>query len=217
VAEVSGSIGGLAATFDIDTGARTSVGLNSPFVQRHALRARFKPSIEAVTGWGLGGATRGTVARVRELKIGTLGIPDVVVDMSLPRQGVLSHAAPSGNLGSGLLKRFVVTFDYARQRVFLRTRTDVAQRDAYDRAGLWLNRARTGFRVEGVVAGSPAAAAGLLPGDHVVAVDGRPWASLELHALREMLRELPAGTVVGISVVRGEARRDVALTLRNLI
>lgn len=217
VAEVSGSIGGLAATFDVDTGARTSVGLNSPFVQRHALRARFVPSIEAVTGWGLGGATRGIVARVRALKIGTLSVPDVIVDMSLPRQGVLSHAAPSGSLGSGLLKRFVVTFDYARQRIFLRARSDVMQRDAYDRAGMWLNRAKAGFRVEGVVAGSPAAAAGLSPGDHIVAVDGRLWANVELHALREMFRELPAGTVVRLTVVRGEVRRDTVLTLRNLI
>jgi Aspartyl protease len=112
VPEIEGDIDGIKAAFDIDTGSRASVGLYGPFVLRHGLRGRFTPSIETVTGWGLGGPSRGTVARVKRVRLGTIAVNDVVVDMSRQTQGVLSHAAPSGSIGSGLLKRFTVTFDY---------------------------------------------------------------------------------------------------------
>lgn len=217
VPEVTGSIAGIPATFDVDTGSRVSVGLNSPFVQMHALRARFRPSIEAVTGWGLGGATRGTVARAERITLGPVNVRDIVVDMSWPRQGLLSNAAPAGSIGSGLLKRFTVTFDYTRQRLFLSERRDVPQRDGYDRSGLWINRDKRGFRIDAVVVGSPAAAAGLAVDDVIVTVDGRAAADLELSAVRDVLRDRAPGTVVRLGVVRAGARREVALTLRNLI
>jgi predicted aspartyl protease len=217
VPEVAGSIDGVAASFDIDTGSRASVGLNSPFVQRHALRARFKPSVEAVTGWGLGGATRGTVARVRDLRLGSVAIKDVVVDMSLQRQGVLSHAAPAGSIGSGLLKRFVVTFDYQRQRLYLRRHASSGERDAFDRSGLWINLGEGGFRVDGVVLGSPAARAGIANGDVIVSIDGRTSSSLALDDVRDRLRDAAVGTRVVLTVRSGGRTRDAVIVLRDLI
>lgn len=217
VPEVEGEIGGIAATFDVDTGSRASIGLNSPFVQKHALRARFKPSIDAVTGWGLGGPTRGTVARAERIRLGTVTVPNVVVDMSLQRLGALTHTAPAGSIGSGLLQRFIVTFDYPRQRIYLLAQPGGVTRDAYDRSGLWINQGPRGFRIDAVAAGSPAARAGLREGDVVVAVDGRPWGRLLLNDVRDVLRDGLAGTVVRLTVRSGGATREIALTLRDLI
>lgn len=217
VPEVEGEIGGVAATFDIDTGSRASVGLNSPFVQKHALRERFKPSIDAVTGWGLGGPTRGTVARVNRVRLGSVSVPDVVVDMSLQRLGALTSAAPSGSIGSGLLQRFVATFDYSRQRMYLLAQPSARVRDAYDRSGLWINQGAGGFRVDGVVAASPAARAGIVEGDVIVAVDGVRTAALLLNDVRDRLRDGLPRTVVRLTVRSGGATREVAITLRDLI
>jgi predicted aspartyl protease len=217
VPEIDGEIGGVAATFDVDTGSRASVGLNSPFVQRHALRARFKPSIDAVTGWGLGGPTRGTLARAPNVRVGTVVVPDVVVDMSLQRLGALTSAQPSGSIGSGLLKRFVVTFDYPRQRIHLSALPGAGARDGYDRSGLWLNLGAGGFRIDAVVAGSPADEAGLRDGDMIVAVNGVRAGQLSLNDVRDRLREAPAGTVVRLSVRRGRTTREVTIKLRDLI
>lgn len=217
VPEVEGEIGGIAATFDVDTGSRASIGLNSPFVQKHALRARFKPSIDAVTGWGLGGPTRGTVARAERIRLGAVTVPNVVVDMSLQRLGALTHTAPAGSIGSGLLRRFIVTFDYPGQRIYLLAQPGGATRDAYDRSGLWINQGPRGFRIDAVADGSPAARAGLREGDVVVAVDGRPWGRLPLNDVRDLLRDGLPGTVVRLTVRNGGATREVALTLRDLI
>jgi predicted aspartyl protease len=217
VPEVAGNIDGIAATFDVDTGSRASIGLNSPFVQKHALRARFTPSIDAVTGWGLGGPTRGTVARVGRVRLGPVAVSNVVVDMSLQRLGALTNTAPAGSIGSGLLQRFIVTFDYPHQRIYLLAGPGASAKDGYDRCGLWINQGPNGFRVDAVVAQSPAARAGIVEGDIIVAVDGVRASSLLLHDVRATLRDTPAGTVVRFTVRRGDAKREVAVTLRDLI
>ncbi|MCE9524018.1 MAG: aspartyl protease family protein, partial [Alphaproteobacteria bacterium] len=217
VPEVEGSIDGIAASFDIDTGSRASVGLNSPFVQKHALRAALRPSIDAVTGWGLGGPTRGTVARAKRLMLGKFAVDDVVVDMSVQRLGATGQTSPAGNIGSGLLKRYVVTFDYAKQRIFLAPHARTAVREGYDRSGLWINGDRKGFRVDAVVAGSPAALAGMRDGDIIVGVDGVRALSLGLSDVRDRLRDGEPGSLVSLSVLSGRVTRVVMLKLRDLI
>ncbi|MEQ1868248.1 MAG: PDZ domain-containing protein, partial [Micropepsaceae bacterium] len=216
VPEIEGAIDGIEAAFDIDTGSRMSVGLYGPFVLRHGLRGRFTPSIETVTGWGLGGPSRGTVARVRRVRLGTIAINDVVVDMSRQTQGVLSHTAPSGSIGSGLLKRFRVTFDYPHQRIYLAPAARTHERDAYDRSGLWINQARGGFQVVDVVERSPAALAGLREGDTITAVDGAAASSMSLGIVRDRLRDGAPGTEVRLTMQREKRTQVVALRLRDL-
>ncbi|MFM9863639.1 MAG: aspartyl protease family protein [Micropepsaceae bacterium] len=216
VPEIEGDIDGIKAAFDIDTGSRMSVGLYGPFVLRHGLRGRFKPSIETVTGWGLGGPSSGTVARVKRVRLGTIAVNDVVVDMSRQTQGILSHAAPSGSIGSGLLKRFTVTFDYPRQQVYFAPAARTQERDAYDRSGLWINQARGGFRVVDVVERSPAALAGLREGDTITAVDGAAAASMSLGNVRDRLRDGAPGTEVRLTILRERHTQVVALRLRDL-
>jgi hypothetical protein len=217
VPEIEGDIDGIPASFDIDTGSRMSVGLHSPFVLKHGLRARFRPSIEAMTGWGLGGPSRGTVARVKRLRLGPIAVNDVVVDMSRQTQGVLSHAVPAGNIGSGLLRRFTITLDYRRQRIHFAPNARTNVPDSYDRAGLWINRDAGAFRVVDVVERSPAALAGMRTGDLIVAVDGVRAAAIGLGELRNRWVEMPAGTDVKLTLRRENIERVVAFRLRDLI
>lgn len=215
VPEIEGEIAGIPSSFDIDTGSRAGLTLNSPFVQRHALRPQFTPAIDGVTGWGLGGPTRGTVARVKRFRLGSLTIDGAIMDMSLQREGTLSHRAPAGSIGNGLLKRFALTFDYPRQRIYFQPQATTPE--PFDRAGLWINRAPGGFRIDEVFAGSPAAAAGLKTDDIIVAIDGVGVHALELEATRARLREAPVGTRLRFTVRSGGAKRDVNVVLRDLI
>jgi serine protease DegQ len=61
--------------------------------------------------------------------------------------------------------------------------------------------------------GSPAARAGIRPGDVIVAVDGRPVEAVE--QVLAALRRSGAGQRLRLSVVRGGARRDVDVTLEE--
>ena len=65
-----------------------------------------------------------------------------------------------------------------------------------------------------MIAGAPAAKAGLKVGDVITAVDGKPAASLALPELRQRLRNDKPGTVV-VFAVKGKG--DVKVTLKDLI
>ena len=217
IPQVEGEIDGLAGKFDIDTGSRASLDLLGPFVERHGLRARYAPKLEGVTGWGVGGPARAAVGRAQLLKLGDVTVPAPVTELTLQQKGAFTDPYVAGNVGAGVLKRFNIVFDYGRQRMIFEKNANYAKVDAFDRAGMWMNEAEGGFDVMDVFAGSPAAEAGINVGDTIVAVDGRPVASLALPGLRQRFRTDAPGTKVTLKIRTGGAEREVVLTLRDLV
>jgi C-terminal processing protease CtpA/Prc len=113
-----------------------------------------------------------------------------------------------------VLRRFTVTFDYGKQLVYLEPNASFAQRDEYDKAGMWLNRKGEAFEVMDVTAGGPAAAAGLKVGDGILAVDGRSAKEILLPDLRTRLK---GDGPVRLTVKSGGRTRKVTLELRDLV
>jgi len=215
---VRGMIDNLPARFDIDTGSRSELDITSPFVGRHQLRDRYRPGITAITGWGVGGASRSYVVRVPSIMLGTVKVPSVVSGLSTDKGGSISDPSYDGNIGSGLLKRFAVTFDYQDQVMYLKL-LDPPPADAghFDRSGLWINAADAGFTVTEVAAGGPAEVAGIRKGDVVTAINGQPARIEELSDARTLLRSLPAGSTVELKLLRAGAPLTVQVQLRDLI
>src|SRR6185295_3354524 len=69
--QIEGKIDGLPGLFTIDTGSRSTLDLNAPFVAEHGLLAKHPKAIEATTGWGVGGAARSRVTRMAKLELGS--------------------------------------------------------------------------------------------------------------------------------------------------
>jgi hypothetical protein len=215
---VEGRIGDMPARFDIDTGSRVEVDVTSPFVARAKLRERYTKGISTITGWGAGGPSRDYVVRIPSLTLGTVKVDDVVAGLSEDKGGSISDSNYEGNIGSGLLKQFVVTFDYSRQVMYLnRLVTKPVDVGLFDRSGLWINAEAGGYRVTAVAAGSPATEGGIAEGDVITAIDGKPVLSDQLSDARTMLRALPAGTRLSLKLRRGEAERTTNITLRDQI
>jgi hypothetical protein len=215
---VTGSIGDLSATFDIDTGSRSEIDITSPFVATHQLRARFTKGTSAVTGWGVGGPTRDYVVRLPSLKLGTVEVNDIAAGLSEAMHGSISDPNYDGNIGSALLKRFVATFDYANRVMYLKrlvpTPPDVG---AFDRSGLWINAKDGGYVITDVAKGSAGEQAGMAIGDLIFAIDGTPVLDQGLADARSMLRDRPAGTRVRLMFRRGAETRRVILILTDQI
>ena len=209
---------GISGNFTIDTGSRASLTLNSPFVAAHHLNKGDK-TLDAVTGWGVGGPTRSIALRGDTLAIGPLTINGPVVELSTDTKGGFAETSLAGNIGAGILKRYVVTLDYEHRVMYLKPIAGrVADLDTFDRAGMWLNVGDNGaLSVVDVTKGAPADQAGLKTGDEVTAIDGKPTSSLKLYEVRQMLRDEAPGTAVTFSVKRGDQTSDVKVTLRDLI
>ena len=214
--QVEGRIDGVPGRFTIDTGSRTSLDLHRPFAEKHGFKERYAPKFEAVTGWGVGGSVKSAVARAGVLELGGVRIESPVTHLALSAQkGAFNDAHVAGNVGSGLLRRFTVTFDYVRQVMYLEPNAERDSREAFDRAGMWINLTEGGYEVKDVVPGSPAAEAGLKAGDLILSLDGR--SDLPLSEARKRLRETAPGTPVRLGVKSGDASREVTVVLRDLV
>ena len=217
IPQVEGELDGIPGRFDIDTGSRSSLTVLAPFVESHNLKSRYGAKVEAVVGWGVGGAHRGLVARTKVLKLGGVVVKGVIAELSLSTKGSFIDPYVAGNVGAGVLKRFNIIFDYARQKMILEPNRNAGLPDMYDRAGMWLNRSGDGFVVIDVTAGGPAAEAGIKVGDRIVKLDGQSASELRLGATRSKFRSEPVGTKVKLLVQSDGREREVVLVLRDLI
>ncbi len=218
VVEIAGKFEGLPVRLIVDTGSRAEIVLNKPFVEQNHLRDKHPHGIDTVVGWGTGGPARGYATRGAALDVGPIPVGSVVALLSTQDKGAFAGSDFDGEIGGGVLKRFVVTFDYAHQRMYLKP-TDVppADVDTFDRAGMWFNRSDAGFVVVDVTRGGSAAKAGIEPGDEIVTVNGAPAKNLQVYDLRRRLRNERPGTVVTFKVRRNGRLRTSSVTLRNLI
>jgi PDZ domain/Aspartyl protease len=216
VPQVEGRFGDLPGRFAIDTGSRTELNLTTPLVECARLRDAYPGGVLAVDGWGVGGPVKSHVVRGKSLTLGTVTVADPVASLSTAKAGSFSDANYEGNVGSGFLKRFVVTFDYAHQVMYLKPLVPPpADAGTFDKSGMWINLDHQGFAVADVADGGPAKDAGLAVGDVITAIDGKPAASFALSEARELFRLRPDGTVIRLDVVRSGARITSAIALRS--
>lgn len=215
---VRGLLADLPARFDIDTGSRSEVDITSPFVAAHDLHSRFAKGVSAVTGWGVGGPARSYVVRLPSLTLGAVRVDAPVAGLSEDHGGSFSDPNYEANIGSGFLKRFVVTFDYAHQTMYLRPITpaplDVGR---FDRSGLWINSGPGGYVVTDVASNSAAARAGLQKGDIITRLDGNKPRTDGLSEARSLLRSRPAGTRIALEFKRNSATHQATLVLADQI
>ncbi|HTT99089.1 MAG TPA: aspartyl protease family protein [Rhizomicrobium sp.] len=215
IPEVEGSYDGITGRFTIDTGARQTISLGTPFVEAHHLRNAAMKSGEATTGWGVGGPTKSYVIHGAKLMIGSVAVEKPLVLLSTGTGGDDGASETAGNIGGGILKRFVVTFDYPHNTMYLKpVAGEVADLDTFDRSGVWFNKDAEGFKVVDVTANTPAAEAGLAKDDIITAIDGKPATGIALPTIRMRLRDDAPGTVVTLSV---KGKGNVKVTLRDLV
>ena len=214
---IAAELDGVAGQFWLDTGNRGGLVLLVPFVEEHGLAERYATSPSTTIGWGIGGRAQGRLARGGRLTLGAAVVDSPVLRLPDDNGGALAIRHVAGNIGGEILRRFVVTFDYARRVVHLVDNEEHGRPFDVDRSGLWINRDEKGAIVGAVMAGGPGEVSGLQLGDVIVAVDGEAATAIGLDALRRRLAESPAGSRVTLDVLRGNAALQAALVLRDLV
>jgi C-terminal processing protease CtpA/Prc len=121
-------------------------------------------------------------------------------------------------VGSGLLKRYVATFDYSSRTLYLKPTLSLDQDvGAFDRVGMWINLGEAGMTVMDLAAHGPAEEAGLKVGDVVIAIDGTAVLTRSLSDVRRSLKIAPVGRALKVIYSRGGASFITQVIPRDLI
>jgi hypothetical protein len=110
--------GSLDAPFIVDTGNSGALLLYAPFVAQHPALA---PAIGAGASSyvGVGGADRSYGTRLETFGIGSATFPGQTADVIVAKNGAFADRIDAGNVGLGVLRKFVVTFDFANHAMYL--------------------------------------------------------------------------------------------------
>ena len=123
-----------------------------------------------------------------------------------------------GLLGYSFLKHYRIALDFPRGLLWLDpSRGDVGDRlEEYSHPGLQLESVGEEVRIFAVAEGSPAAHAGILAGDELVAIDGESVSGLDVVAVALRLEGAP-GTTLSLKLRRGLREWTCRLVRRRLL
>ncbi len=176
---VDAAADGYGGLFGVDTGNAGDLVLFGPFLERTGLDARYAAGA-VVIGHGTGGTNTGHREMLGTFTIGGHVVHGIKANFTKMKTGAFSAWTQAGNVGFTILSRFIPTFDYARQILYLAP----AQRATPippNRSGLAFEKNEpSAFDVIAIKPGSAAAGAGIVAGDRITAIDGKSAAEFRV-------------------------------------
>lgn len=109
--------GRIDAPFIVDTGNSAEMLLYRPFLDAHPGLVPFSP--HASWNYGIGGANATYRTSLDAIELGSYGLYHRSVDVVLAKQGAFADRVDAGNVGLGVLRNFVATFDIGNARMYL--------------------------------------------------------------------------------------------------
>jgi Aspartyl protease len=115
--EIHAVIDGVGGKVLVDTGDRSSLTLFGPFAKRNGFFGRYPSKKNIVTGYGLGGPVYADVFTLPSLDVFGTHLARVVTRASRQTGGAFASTAESASIGTGVLKRFNIVYDYPHDTI----------------------------------------------------------------------------------------------------
>jgi PDZ domain len=201
--------------FVLNTALDASLLISQSFAESHKLRPRRTiPSTEFVAG----GSDPVELTRVDAFGIGPYTVAQSIGVFSRARSLADRDRRLAGEMGATMLRRFIVTFDYPHQQIFLDSSSNFRADEVEDMSGLEIvagGPALKRFEVTEVWPHTPGADAGIRKGDVIEGINGEAAADLSLAEIRALFRQLAGRYTVLLG--RGTQTVTVNLRMRRLL
>jgi predicted aspartyl protease len=204
----------VSGRFVADSGTAGAMILSKKFLEAHPRLIDKTHFANAPTVTAIGGEIHAQRIQIQEVGVGPFVFSKVIANVPDASVGILSNDSIAGTIGAGFFRRFTITWDYARKQMFLAPNNALKDPFETDSSGLHLVSSGPSYEtsvVGSVLPGSPAALAGLSPGDQIIAIDGTK--GLPLWEMAKIFGE--AGRSVELTVQRKSNVLQVKLLLRN--
>lgn len=215
-AEISGHKS-VDADFALDTGLDSAIVFYRAFTDSQRISAAHFKTVPAYYP-EIDERAKILLGRLKGLQIGPYAIDTPVAAFLQSDSGVTADKKIAGALGANFLRRFTVIFDFPHQRVILEPDLQFNHSLDEDMSGLSViaqgSNLRT-FEVVRVQSGTPAADAGIQPGDVIAAVDDEAAADLTLSAVRDLFRQI--GHEYKLLIDRKGQSLTVSIKMRRVI
>lgn len=202
----------------VDLGAGHPVSLEN-MIKKHGLPQKF---VIANLGVGLTGPISGFLSRIDEIDLGKYKVKKVIT--SFPNdydEEMLKYlsVARDGNLGVGLLKRFMVIFDYHNNALYLKPNSNFSEPFEHDMSGIEYYAAGDGFKhliISRVEPGSAADEVGLEKDDEITTINFKPVGDMTLEQIDNIFKSKSERNLL-IEVYHDHRYDRVILTLKRRI
>jgi predicted aspartyl protease len=110
-------IGDTAGEVIVDTGSAAELLLYRPFVDKHPGIVPF--TRDEARSFGIGGSTPSYRSTLDRLLFGSIPLYRVDTDVMLATRGAFADRFDAGNVGFGILRNFIVTFDEGHNAIYV--------------------------------------------------------------------------------------------------
>ena len=212
----SAKIDGIAGDNGLDTGNSGALVVQGRWAQSNGLAQRMRKGL-LTAGFGAGGMSQNWATRA-DVEVAGIVFPHIVASYSEDKKGSFSSRTEAGNIGNQIYENFTLGFDYGRNTVWFDPVPGRPQQQfTYSRVGMSLyKQSPNSFTVATVLPNAPAAKAGIVAGDEIVAVNGIAVNMLSGWDMRRIVRE-PPGTKLTLDFTHAGQKRSAVVTLRDLL
>lgn len=158
-------------------------------------------SIPGNLGIGLAGEISGNVGRISSLKIGNYEMKNVVTNFPDFKDvaAKTNRKDRNGNIGSGILKRFNITYDYANKAIYFKKNSFFDSKFEHDMTGIELfvtSDLTQRLLVSRIEEGSPAELAGVKPNDEIISINFKRIDAYTLEEINNLFRNSDGQTII---------------------
>ena len=203
----------VSGEFFIDTGAKATVDFNTPFVEANKMASKIGDSYIYLVA-GLGDTEyehhRG---RVQSFQFQGFSFDNMPVGLSHAKHGIQNHKKVSGIIGSGVLSKFNIVYNYNEKKMYWEKAKSYDEAFPVNASGieLQLSKDKSKVLVHKVFDNSPAADAGIAVDAAIETVNGEAATSIGIAKLREIFSQ--DGETVTLSV-DGE---EIEMELKSML
>jgi PDZ domain/Aspartyl protease len=178
-------------------------------------------TVDAYLGRGLNGDVLGKIGRLNSLKIGKYELKNINTAFpdTASMHGLTGIAHRNGSLGSSILKRFHIIFDYSHNQLYLRPNTNFNKEFYPNMSGLEVSSPIPGLKyyvISQLTNNMPAMEAGLQLGDELVSINGQSTFRLDMNEINLILQSKP-GRKIRLEVRRSGQLIKVSIVLKLVV
>jgi len=177
--------------------------------------------IPGIIASGLGGDLKGFVGRTNYLTLNEFGFTGVITNFHVIEDIEQVHFMNNRNgiIGNPLLSRFDIIIDYINRKMYLKPNRTYKKKFKFDLSGLQIitsTRNSGKYTVFDVLPGTPAAEAGMKPGDQITSINGVPTRFLGMDDVISKLQR-KVNKKIKLKYLRMNEKRITTFRLREFL